>query len=134
MSNTISLSDFRCGCGWELGLVDRVEGRMEDVLVLPAAGGATVSIHPNVFHRVLEPLPVKQWQIEQTPSALVLRIVPGEAAMVPEAIAAAIAGALADAGALPPSIDVELVDAVAKTPLGKTPLIKALRLSARIGT
>jgi phenylacetate-CoA ligase len=127
MSDTISLSASRCDCGRELGLVDRIEGRIEDVLVLPAAGGTTVSVHPNVFHRVLEPLPVRQWQLEQTPGALVLRIVPGEATVIPETIVAALRGALADAGALPPAIHVELVDAVAKTPLGKAPLIKALR-------
>ena len=38
--------------------------------------------------------------------------------------------ALADAGALPPPIDIQLVDTVAKTPLGKAPLIKALRVSS----
>lgn len=133
MSDTISLSDARCDCGRELGLVDRIEGRMEDVLVLPAVHGATVSIHPNVFHRVLEPLPVKQWQVEQTASALVLRIVPGEAPVPREAVMASIAGALAEAGALPPSIEVALVDAVPKTQLGKTPLINAFRSSARHG-
>ena len=126
MSDTISLSDSRCDCGRELALVDRIEGRSEDVLAMSAAGGTTVSIHPNVFHRVLEPLPVRQWQIEQTADALVLRLVPGNAAVVPGTILAELTSALADAGALPPSINVELVDAVAKTPLGKTPLIKAL--------
>ena len=126
MSDTISLSDSRCDCGRELALVDRIEGRTEDVLTLPAGKGKTVSIHPNVFHRVLEPLPVRQWQLEQTADALVLRLVPGTAAVVPGTIVAALASALADAGALPQSIDVELVDAVAKTPLGKAPLIKAL--------
>lgn len=126
MSDTIGLSDSRCECGRELGLVDRIEGRREDVLVLPAAGGATVSVHPNVFHRVLEPLPVRQWQLEQVPDALLLRLVPGNATVVPGTIVAALTGALADAGALPLSINVELVDAVARTPLGKAPLIKAL--------
>jgi phenylacetate-CoA ligase len=126
MSDTICLSNERCDCGRALGLVDHVEGRIEDVLVLPAAGGMTVSIHPNVFHRVFEPLPVNQWQVEQLAGALVLRIVPGQAPVVPGSIVAALTGALVEAGALPPPIDVQLIDAIAKTPLGKAPLIKAL--------
>ena len=127
MSDTISLSDSRCDCGRELGLVDSIEGRTEDVLTLSAPKGTTVSIHPNVFHRVLEPLPLRQWQLEQVAGGLVLRIVPGEATVAPKSIVAALASALAEAGAVPPSIDVELVEAVLKTPLGKAPLIKALR-------
>jgi putative adenylate-forming enzyme len=127
MSDTICLSDTRCECGRELGLVDRIEGRTEDVLVLPSAGGTTVSIHPNVFHGVLEPLPVTQWQVEQRPGAIIVRIVRGEASVSREIVAAGLERALTGAGAKPVSIGVELVDAVEKTPLGKTPLIKALR-------
>jgi putative adenylate-forming enzyme len=127
MSDTICLSDARCECGRELGLVDRIEGRTEDVLVLPSAGGTTVSIHPNVFHGVLEPLPVKQWQVEQRPGAIIVRIVRGEASVSREIVAADLEKALTGAGAKPVSIDVELVDAVEKTPLGKSLLIKARR-------
>ena len=62
----------------------------------------------------------------QTEGPLVLRIVPGGEAVVPESIAAAITGALGEAGALPPPVRVELVDAIANMLLGKSPLIKAL--------
>jgi phenylacetate-CoA ligase len=127
MSDTISLSSSRCDCGRELGLVASVEGRTEDVLTLPAAGGTTVSIHPNIFHRVLEPLPVKQWQLEQTDRALVVRIVPGEAPVVADRIISSLGVALTEAGALSVPIDIQLVDAVVRTPLGKAPLVKALR-------
>ena len=127
MSDTINLSDVRCECGRTFGLVEVVEGRAEDVLTLPAPGGATVSVHPNVFHRVLEPLAVRQWQLEQTPRALVLRLVRGESSVAPEGIVADLERALEAAGAVPPPIDVQLVDAVARTPLGKAPLIKAFR-------
>ena len=68
---------------------------------------------------------MKQWQVEQTEGPLILRIVPGGEAVVPESIAAAITGALASRRPAP-AVRVELVDAVAKTPLGKSPLIKAL--------
>ena len=101
MSDTISLSASRCECGRQLGLVESVDGRSEDVLVLPAAHGATVSIHPNVFHGVLEPLPVKQWQLEQTAEGLALRLVPGEASVAPDTVVAALERALLGAGARP---------------------------------
>jgi phenylacetate-CoA ligase len=127
MSDTICLSKSRCECGRELRVVDRIEGRTEDVLLLSSPDGTTTSIHPNVFHRVLEPLPVKQWQVEQRPGTIALRLVPGSAPVYSEAIAAALKAALAEAGAMPLPIEVEVVDVIAKTALGKVPLIRALR-------
>jgi phenylacetate-CoA ligase len=69
---------------------------------------------------------VKQWQLEQRPEGLLLRLVPGRTNVVPETIVAALQGALAEAGARRSRIDVALVDAIAKTALGKAPLIRAL--------
>ena len=126
MSDTISLSESRCECGRELALIDTIEGRAEDVLVLPSPNGKNTSVHPNVFHRVLEPLPVKQWQVEQTLRGIVVRIVPGEGTADERTIVAALTAAVTEAGALPVPIEVEIVDSIPKTDLGKTKLIEAL--------
>lgn len=96
--------------------------------VLPPVLGRTGT---SLFHRVLEPLPVKQWQLEQTSDGLVLRIAPGDAAVAADTIVGDLQTALAAAGARPPAIDVVLVAAVVKTPLGKAPLIKAFRPNRR---
>jgi len=77
MSDRISLSPSPCDCGRTFGLVDAIQGRAEDLLTLPGAAGGTVTIHPNVFHLVLEPLPIRQWQVQQTLDGLTIRIVPG---------------------------------------------------------
>jgi phenylacetate-CoA ligase len=127
MSDTISLSDSQCECGRTFSLVRDIDGRSEDVLLLTSTAGTTVSIHPNVFHRVLEPLPVRQWQLEQTSDGLALRIVRGDTSVAPAGIVSDLRKVLAAAGARPPAIDVTLVEAIAKTPLGKAPLIKAFR-------
>jgi phenylacetate-coenzyme A ligase PaaK-like adenylate-forming protein len=127
MSDTIGLSDSTCPCGRAFGLVEAIEGRREDVLLLPSVTGAATTVHPNVFHRVLEPLPVRQWQIEQVADALVLRLVPGTTPVDSETVAASLQRDLIAADAAPMQIRVERVDAIAKTTLGKAPLIKALR-------
>jgi phenylacetate-coenzyme A ligase PaaK-like adenylate-forming protein len=126
MSDTIGLSDSHCPCGRPFGLVDAIEGRREDVLVLPSVTGAAATVHPNVFHRALEPLPVRQWQIEQVDGALILRLVPGTTPVDTENLAAFLQRELIAAGVAPTEIRVERVDAIAKTALGKAPLIKAL--------
>jgi len=125
MSDTIALSEASCPCGRKFGLLRAVEGRIEDVLDLPAAHGGQVAIHPNVFHRVLEPLPVRQWQVEQGADVLTVRIVLGQATVEPASIGAALARELTAAGSASVPIRVEIVAAVAKTALGKAPLIKA---------
>ena len=130
MSDCVSLSTERCGCGLPFALVATVEGRTEDSLVLHTASGSEVVIHPNVFHRLLEPLHVREWQVIQT--AHDLRILLGRPAEPVEAerLAALVTRDLRDAGAEPPPVHVELVDAVTRTKLGKAPLIKALRPGA----
>ena len=52
MSDTISASNAACDCGRGFGLLGAIDGRAEDVLTLPANGGKTVSVHPNVFFAI----------------------------------------------------------------------------------
>lgn len=96
-------------------------------MTLNRVDGSAVTIHPNVFHRALEPLPARQRQIEQTTKELVLRIVPGPSPVGASAIVSELNREITVAGADPPAIRLECVDAIAKTPLGKAPLVTALR-------
>jgi phenylacetate-CoA ligase len=132
MSDTISLSDSSCDCGRGFGLLRTIDGRAEDFLTLPAASGDSVTVHPNVFHHLLDPLSVKQWQVEHTTEGLVVRIVPGDAAIDPSGLIAALTRQLRGAGAVLVPIHVELVDNITKTALGKAPPIKALS-GTRVG-
>jgi putative adenylate-forming enzyme len=124
MSDRVRLASGTCACGRPLRLVDSIEGRLEDVLTLASPSGLPVSIHPNVFHQVLEPLPVRQWQVVQRPAEIVVRLVRDSAPLDEPALARAVAEALAVAGAARPAVRVEAVTAIEKTSAGKTPLIR----------
>jgi phenylacetate-coenzyme A ligase PaaK-like adenylate-forming protein len=127
MSDRLSPSAATCPCGRTFGLVGGVDGRMEDLLTMPRAGGGTISIHPNVFHGVLEPLPIKQWQVQQTASGIDVGIVRGESPVDTDAVAAAISRGLVTAGAASVSVRAQLVERVVQTALGKTPLVMRRR-------
>jgi putative adenylate-forming enzyme len=127
MSDRLSPSAATCPCGRTFGLVGGVEGRMEDLLTLPRATGGTISIHPNVFHKVLEPLPIKQWQVQQTADGIDVRIVRGNEPVDASAVAASIGRELAAAGAAPIQVRPQLVDKVVQTALGKAPLVMRAR-------
>jgi phenylacetate-coenzyme A ligase PaaK-like adenylate-forming protein len=129
MSDRIRLSPDPCECGLPFAVVSTIEGRREDVLELPGPAGP-VAIHPNVFHRILEPAPVREWQVREELDGLHILLGAPRAPFVQEDLARAIAGALELAGARPPPIHIEVVDRVTRTALGKAPLVMALRLPA----
>jgi phenylacetate-coenzyme A ligase PaaK-like adenylate-forming protein len=126
MSDRLSPSAETCACGRTFSLVAGVDGRMEDLLTLPRPGGGTISIHPNVFHGVLEALPIKQWQVQQNADGIDVRIVRGESGIDANAVASAVSRALASAGAAAIPVRAQLVESVVQTALGKTPLITRL--------
>jgi acyl-coenzyme A synthetase/AMP-(fatty) acid ligase len=99
--------------------------------MLPAVDGTSVSVHPNVFHDLLDSLPVKQWQVDQQTDGLMIKIVPGEAAVDQSHLTEALQRALETIGALAPRIHIALADAIPKTALGKAPLIRALAKAVR---
>lgn len=127
MSDRVALSSDICPCGLPFALLSTIEGRAEDILQLPAAGGGMISVHPNVFHRVLEPAPVREWQVIQEADRLRVLLVGPSPAIAPADVVRSIDQALRSARVEPPPISVEIADAVTRTPLGKAPLVRALR-------
>lgn len=126
MSDRLVLAADACECGLPFGVVAAIEGRAEDMLSLSGVRGGTIPIHPNLFHRVLEVLPTREWQVIQ--DAQGLRILLGHAGPIATTqIADEVARELRGAGAIAPPIRIEIVDAVPRTALGKVPLVVARR-------
>jgi putative adenylate-forming enzyme len=124
LSDRVCLSEARCECGRSFGVVQSVEGRIEDVLIVPDGRGGSVSIHPNIFHRVLEPLSVRQWQVVQRADVIEVRIVRGAEVVDGATLADRVRRELEEAGAPQAIVRVEEVAAVEQTAAGKTPLIR----------
>jgi hypothetical protein len=79
-----------------------------------------------VFHRVLEPLPAREWQVVQESERLRVLVVDPRSDLDLDRVRIEIETSIRSAGALPPPIVVERADAVTRTPLGKAPLVRAL--------
>jgi phenylacetate-CoA ligase len=125
MSDRVMKSDDRCNCGIGFSLLGAIEGRAEDILELPARSGRFVRIHPNVFHNILEPLPVQAWQILDEPGAIRVLLAQPAGSVDTLRVSSEIARALEQQGALPRAVRVERVEEVTKTALGKSPLVRA---------
>ncbi len=122
MSDRVALSAERCDCGIGFALLDRVEGRAEDIVELPALVGGNVAVHPNVFHRVLELVPAAAWQvITGRESVRVLLERPDGVDL--DAVARTVAKELGRQGVAGLPVRVETVDTIPRTALGKAPLV-----------
>lgn len=125
MSDRVGLGGRGCACGRSFALLKTVEGRVEDVLLLPGREGP-VSVHPNVFHNVLDEATVAGWQVIQEPSALRVLLAGLAKDVSAERVRTALAAALASSGVVGTQLDIRLVESVERTALGKAPLVRGL--------
>lgn len=125
MSDTVSLGGRGCPCGRAFTVLEGIEGRIEDVLQLPGMAGK-VSVHPIVFHHVLDQAAAAGWQVIQEEyglRVLVAGLAPGAST---GGVRAAVAGALKDAGVVGTQVEVHVVERVERTALGKAPFVRGL--------
>ena len=113
VSDLIALDAEPCRCGRTSRRVTSIEGRNDDVLVLPAASGAQIPIHPIVLRRPFTAFPaVRQYKVVSDHDGLRVLLVIGDGAPIEQTtrhVRAALAAGLEDAGAMPPAIVVEAV-------------------------
>lgn len=126
MTDRIQLSTRRCPCGRPFRLLERIEGRTDDVLTLPAASGkGTVRVHPVVFHQALDLVDAAGWQVRQESRGLRVLIAAPGTDFDAERLQRAVPAALTAAGALPPPVAIAVVDTVPAGAAGKRPLVVA---------
>lgn len=131
IEDRVRFSSHPCPCGSPFKLIDAIEGRMQEVLSFPRADGGEVSIHPLIFHNVLDLLPVSGWQVVQETDGVHILLAHVHGALDDRQIESLTKNALATQGAVVPHIHVQRVDAIPQTIAGKAPLVKSnlVRLS-----
>ena len=131
LSDSVAISMASCPCGRPFAILAGVQGRREDTLRLDRIGtdhgSGEVDVRPNVFHRVLEPLDVRAWQVAYGPRGIRV-LLAGAAREVDDArVVIALRAAMAEANAVAPPIWIERVGEIPKLASGKTPLIMVER-------
>jgi putative adenylate-forming enzyme len=127
LTDRVQLSTGRCPCGRPFRLVQAIEGRTDDVLILAGADGAAVRLHPVVFHQVLDLVDAAGWQVRQDAGGLDVLVASPAEGVDPAAIEDSLRTALRRAGAAVPSVAVRVVDAIPAGRGGKRPLVVARR-------
>jgi putative adenylate-forming enzyme len=125
MSDRVRLATSSCTCGRPYALLGGIQGRVEDVLHVPAVPEGWVAIHPNVFHDVLDLVPASGWQIVQQSDGLKVLLSGVREGFSDTTLAEALQHALAAQGALVLPVRVERVPVIPRGPAGKAALIKS---------
>jgi putative adenylate-forming enzyme len=133
ISDMVRPLDGACECGRPFRLIESIEGRLEDVLDFPSRHGATqpVSIHPNLFHQLLETVPATGWQVRQEDDGLSVLLTGLQDPSLCNTLATSIQRALEAQGALVPAVRIRPVDRLERGRTGKAPLILARRTVVR---
>jgi phenylacetate-CoA ligase len=83
-----------------------------------------VTVHPNLFHKVLERLPITGWQVIDDGDRLRVLIAGTGPGVDPNEIATEVIDALDRVGAHGVRVEAMAVDAIPRTALGKAPLVR----------
>jgi phenylacetate-CoA ligase len=121
ITDRVCLTSEPCPCGRPYTSIAEIDGRSGDVLELGGARGGTVHITPSQLQRILAPWPLATWQVRRDGERVGLCVVPREPEFDVASCRAAVHRALREAGAVDPSIDVRVVEAIAPLPSGKLP-------------
>jgi phenylacetate-CoA ligase len=119
LTDSVTMAEGPNPLGLPYARIAAVDGRSDDIVSLPAAGGGRVAVHPfrlrAPFSELLE---VRQYQVAHGPGGLRVAVVlRGTApADTPARVRAALARELRDAGAVPPPIEVTSVPRIDRDP------------------
>lgn len=118
LSDMVALDSRPCSCGRTSRRVTAIDGRSDDILLLPGSTGAQIAIHPMVLRRPFLALPkVRQYKVVSEEAGLRVLLVLAEEAPVEETkreVQSGLVAALAHAGAALPRIIVEVVEMLAR--------------------
>jgi phenylacetate-CoA ligase len=115
-----------CACGRTLLRVTELQGRRDDALTLPAAGGGTTTVHAIAIRSPMAIVPgLQRYQVVHDADGLHVRVIlrTGAPEGTREEIASRVYAALVGAGAAPPPIDVIETDRFLTTGIGKHRLV-----------
>ena len=125
ISDRVQLSAEECECGRKFLVIDRIEGRIEEVLLFPRRdrAGVPVPVNPTLFNELLDVLPTSGWQVVQHEDRLSVYLCGLRDMSVCEPLRRSLVRFLEAQGALVPLVEVRPVDALERGATAKAPLV-----------
>jgi len=134
LNDSIQLSTEACACGLPFGIVESVQGRVEDTLHLPGVAGDRVAVQPLVFNRIMDVTPASGWQVVQEADDGLTVLLSGiHDGFADETLVDKLTQALIEQRVRIPYVKVQRVPAIPKAVSGKVPLIRSNRSNEKSG-
>lgn len=128
LNDSVRVSAELHPCRLPFAVLDGIQGRVEDSLILPAISGGEITVRPLVINRIMDIVPVSGWQvIQQADNGLVVLLAGGRDGLTDKALTRQIRASLVQEGAQVPYLRIQHVSEIPKTAAGKAPLIKAYK-------
>jgi phenylacetate-CoA ligase len=124
LSDMMRISPLPCPCRRPYALINDIKGRLEAVLYFPTPAGEKIAVHHNIFHRVLERVPVAGWQVIQGYNELKVLLCGAQEAIKDELLVEALQRELATQKIIIPPIKIERVTTIPRIGSGKTPHVR----------
>jgi putative adenylate-forming enzyme len=126
LNDSVRVSAELHPCKLPFAVLDGIQGRVEDSLILPAISGGEITVRPLVINRIMDIVPVSGWQvIQQADNGLVVLLAGARDGLTDKALTRQIRASLVQEGAQVPYLRIQHVPEIPKTAAGKAPLIKA---------
>ena len=136
MSDLLTIEPRENPCGSPFASVKAVEGRADDVLILPKADGSRVVLTPNTIANIFsEAKLIVGFQVVYRPESIRLRVIPRGGHGGPEVeqqVATHFLSVPERLGAVPPRIDVQMVETLTTTNGKLKRVISEIKLSTPV--
>jgi phenylacetate-coenzyme A ligase PaaK-like adenylate-forming protein len=124
LTDLVCLEPTPCACGHPTPRIGAVQGRIWEVLYLPASHGGRVAVSPLVIFDVMKHVNAN-YQVRHEAGGLRVLLSHVRGDIRDDEVAATLRRAIEAVGAIPPPIVVERVATIPPDPSGKAPLIKS---------
>jgi putative adenylate-forming enzyme len=125
LDDSVRLSPDPCPCGRPFRLIDDIQGRVWEGLSFAGESGGSITVHPIIFHRIMDTLPVSGWQVVQEADGLHVLLSGVRGSLHDAVVADTVRQALAKQGVAVPPVMVQRVARIPQSAGGKILLIKS---------
>jgi len=125
IEDSVRFTEEPCPCGRPFSLIESIQGRIQEVLSFPGVAGGSVSVHPLIFHNIMDTLPVNGWQVVQDTDGLHILLAGIHGAIDEKQVHILVHQALSSQGAVVPLLQIQRVLSIPQTKAGKTTLVKS---------
>jgi phenylacetate-coenzyme A ligase PaaK-like adenylate-forming protein len=130
LTDLVTMAPGRCACGRQTRRIESIDGRNDDIMLLPDLTGRLVPVHPNHFAEAIESIAgIHTYQVTELAGGIEITVVcpAADAHTITDAIAAGLRQRFEPLGVADTRLQITTADAIARPAVtsGKFKLVRA---------